>query len=83
MGIIRSVDSGGFRATFTHTTRCMLDFSIPPLKIAIASPEESASTKERKDIGKGQTEVTDRISRDWLIGPSVIRCTYPVWGKSP
>ena len=83
MGVIRSVDSGGFRETFAYTTRCMLDFSIPPLKIAIASPAKPASTMERKDIGKGQTEVTDRMSGDRLLGPSVIRCTYPVWGESP
>jgi len=68
MFIVSSVDSHGFRATVTYTTRWRLDFSTPPLKIVIASPVKSSSAREqqKKCIRNGRTEIADRVPGDWL-----------------
>ena len=84
MRITSLVDWHRLAGIFAYTTRWRLDLSIPPLKIAIASPVKPGSAKEQKTcVGNGQTEIADRVPRDWLVGLTVNRRTQLVYLKSP
>jgi len=79
-----SVDWHGFGGIFAYTTRWRLDLSIPPLKIAIASPVKPGSAKEQETcVGNGQTEIADRVPGDWLVCLRVNRRPQLVYLKSP
>jgi hypothetical protein len=55
------------RVTVSYTTRWRLDFSKPPLKIAIASPVEPTSAGSTRNARNRRTKVADRVSRKRLV----------------